>query len=118
MKLFRILAALALAAAVPAARAGFTATDSLQNTSTLRNGTVYRVPSDLRVTSNGNGGNAFRVADGATAVLYIPKGVTLTANGGDASGTTGAGAGIRLDNTLVLLARTLLDLPLTRLMRE
>ena len=27
-------------------------------------------------------------------------------------------AGILLDNTLVLLARTLLDLPLTRLMRE
>ena len=37
-------------------------------------------------------------------MLYIPNGVTLTVNGGNASGTEGAGAGIRVDpgSTLVV----------------
>ena len=86
---------LALCALAPvAARAGFTATNWVNRTATttLTNNTVYVVSDNFRVTANG--GNAFKVAEGATAVLYIQKGATLTANGGNASGTTAAGAGI------------------------
>ena len=45
------------------------------------------------------------IADGATVYIYIPKGLSLTAQGGNASGQTGAGAGILLpqSSTLYLL---------------
>lgn len=48
--------------------------------------------------------NGLTIADGATVRIYIPKGVTLTAQGGDASGQSGAGAGIYLPkgSTLIL----------------
>ena len=46
--------------------------------------------------SNGNCKSGLQIADGATVHFYIPRGVTLTARGGNASGRSGAGAGIEL----------------------
>ena len=45
---------------------------------------------------NGDTESGLTIADGATVHLYIPKGITLTAKGGNASGRNGAGAGILL----------------------
>ena len=59
----------------------------------------YYVSEDLTFTNtiNGDGkGSGMYVQAGKTVNLYIPTGVTLTVKGADASGTTGAGAGILL----------------------
>jgi len=57
--------------------------------------------------SNGSTGSGLSIASGATVYIYIPAGVTLTATGGNASGTTGAGAGIELpeSSTLYLMGK-------------
>ena len=57
--------------------------------------------------SNGATGSGLTIASGATVYLYIPQGVTLTATGGNASGRTGAGAGIELpqNSTLYLMGK-------------
>ena len=57
--------------------------------------------------SNGDTGSGLTIASGATVYLYIPQGVTLTATGGNASGVTGAGAGIELPSgsTLYLMGK-------------
>lgn len=99
---------MALCAALPmAARAGFTARATLSTTQdgpTIINGTVYVVSSDTTIDRPaGSTLSAMYVADNATAVIYIPKNVTLTVNGGNASGTEGAGAGIRLNNGSTLI---------------
>ena len=116
---FRILAyararvrafALSLAAFLPLAilaSTGFTESETLvssYNGKELKDGKVY-------VASDGAGAiftalstkSALRVADGATVVIYIPKGKKLTANGADASGTTGAGAGIEVPTNSTLI---------------
>ena len=59
----------------------------------------YYVSEDLTFTNtiSGDGqGSGMYVQSGRTVTLYIPAGVTLTVKGADASGTTGAGAGILL----------------------
>ena len=59
----------------------------------------YYVSEDLTFTNtiSGDGqGSGMYVQEGKTVTLYIPAGVTLTAIGADAEGTTGAGAGILL----------------------
>lgn len=59
----------------------------------------YYVTEDLTFTNtlSGDGqGSGMYVQAGRTVTLYIPAGVTLTAIGANASGTTGAGAGILL----------------------
>lgn len=59
----------------------------------------YYVSEDLTFTNTISGpgqGSGMYVQEGKTVTLYIPAGVTLTAIGADASGTTGAGAGILL----------------------
>ena len=59
----------------------------------------YYVTEDLtfKNTISGDGqGSGMYVQAGRTVTLYIPAGVTLTAIGADAQGTTGAGAGILL----------------------
>lgn len=59
----------------------------------------YYVTEDLTFTNTISGpgqGSGMYVQEGKTVTLYIPAGVTLTAIGADASGTTGAGAGILL----------------------
>lgn len=57
--------------------------------------------------SNGATGSGLTIADGATVHIYVPAGVTLTANGGNGSGRTGAGAGIELPSgsTLYLMGK-------------
>ena len=100
--------ALVLSGLVPApARAGFTNFQDFDSGfvgfgQTLAGDTVYRVPTDWWLVASA-GNNALNVADNATAVLYIPKGVTLTVNGGNASGTTGAGSGIYVPSSSTLI---------------
>ena len=60
----------------------------------LQSGNYY-VTQNVEYT-NGPCNNGLQIADGATVHLYIPRGVTLTARGGNASGRSGAGAGIYL----------------------
>lgn len=69
----------------------------------LRPGRYY-ITRNLTFSNNTIGGSGMSVSSGATVYLHIPKGVTLTATGHDASGQTGAGAGILLPegSTLVL----------------
>ena len=55
----------------------------------------YYVTEDISFTNNSVGGNGLTIADGATVHIYLCN-VTLTATGGNASGRTGAGAGIYL----------------------
>lgn len=61
---------------------------------TLADGTVYMVNSSMTINSGKSSLNGLKVADGATATIFIPAGITLTVYGKDASGTTGGGAGI------------------------
>ena len=59
----------------------------------------YYVTENLTFTNTSGGegqGSGMYVQAGRTVTLYIPAGVMLTAKGADASGTTGAGAGILL----------------------
>ena len=103
------ISSMSLAAAVLLApcmaRAGFTSSGTIGSSDAgknLENGTVYVVSEDAtlsRTTPN----STLYVRDNATTVIYVKKGVTLTVNGGNASGTEGAGAGIRLNNGSTLI---------------
>lgn len=65
----------------------------------------YYVSQDLTFTNTNGGagqGSGLYVQDGRTVRLYIPKGVTLTAIGANAVGTSGAGAGILLPSGATL----------------
>ena len=62
---------------------------------TLTSGQYY-VTRDVTFSNGSAGGSGLTIAGGATVHIYIPKGVTLTASGADASGRTGGGAGILL----------------------
>ena len=101
------LVALAVFAASPArASTGFKSSGTLDSSNvgkTLYDGTVYVVPQNATI-SRSTPYTALYVADGATAVIYVPTGVTLTVKGGNAKGTEGAGAGIRVPpaSTLVV----------------
>ncbi len=86
-----------------AARAGFDTSGSLGGVgSRLKDGTVYTVFEDKTIT-RGSLYSATYVDDTASTVIYIHKGVTLTIQGGDASGKYGAGAGIRLNSGSTLI---------------
>ncbi|MBR1588110.1 MAG: hypothetical protein IJ658_07280, partial [Kiritimatiellae bacterium] len=89
-----------------AARAGFTSSDTIDSSwagRTLYGNTVYRVTADTTLTGH-NSGPALQVSNaGVTTVIYIPKGITLTVNGGDANGSTGADAGIRVPSGTTLI---------------
>lgn len=65
--------------------------------------TYYYVAGDLSFTNSTPGGSGLTIQ--GTVYLYIPTGSTLTCTGANASGQTGAGAGIELveGNTLNLL---------------
>ncbi len=101
-----VVLAVALSLLVPAvARAGLATSDTIGSGDvgkTLKNNTVYVVPHSVTLTRT-TPYTALYVEPGATTVLYIPNGVTLTVNGGDASGTEGAGAGIRVDSGSTLV---------------
>lgn len=68
----------------------------------LADGTVYMVNSNMTINSGKTSLNGLKVAEGATATIFIPAGVTLTVYGKDASGTTGGGAGILVPATSTL----------------
>ena len=92
---------------VARASTGFTSSDTISSSDigkTLQDGKVYVVSDDLGayITASYTE-SALSVADGATVVIYIPGGKKLTVNGGYASGTTGAGAGIRLNSGSTLI---------------
>ena len=56
----------------------------------------YYITKDLTFSNNKIGGSGISINSDATVHIYVPQGVTLTARGGDGSGTTGGGAGILL----------------------
>ena len=62
---------------------------------TLQNGNTYRFVEDVTFTA-GSSASALKVANSATVTLEILSCATVTLKGGDASGTTGAGAGIEV----------------------
>ena len=87
------------------AQAGFTLSETLDSTSagkTLLNGVVYAVPENLTLSA-GSGVSALKVAENSTAVIYVPRGMGLVVNGGNASGATGAGAGIEVPSSSTLV---------------
>lgn len=106
--------ALALAWGAASAWAGYTATGTLGSGDAgkkLQDGTVYVVPSDATISRIGTTSSALYVADNATAVVFIPQGVTLKVFGGNGNGSTSAGAGIRVNpgSTLVVTGGGMLD---------
>lgn len=71
---------------------------------TLQPGKMYIVRSDM--TLNATSGNGLNVAPkglGQAPILYIPADVTVTVKGANASGTTGAGAGIYVPSNAELI---------------
>ncbi len=90
----KILLTALLAAATMAAEARFSSTHvelTSATNSDLDNNTIYDVSANLEISAN-PGSSAFVVAGGKTVGINIKKGVTLTVNGGAATGATGAGA--------------------------
>ena len=65
--------------------------------------TYYYATGDLSFTNTAAGGSGLTIR--GTVYLYVPEGKTVTCTGANASGTTGAGAGIELTegNTLYLV---------------
>jgi hypothetical protein len=107
-------AVLACCAAAAWGSTGYTATGTLGSGDAgkkLQDGTVYVVPSDATISRIGTTSSALYVADNATAVVFIPQGVTLRVFGGNGNGATSAGAGIRVNpgSTLVVTGGGMLD---------
>ena len=67
----------------------------------LADGDIYTVASDESLQGK-NGESAIAVADGASAIINIRSGATLTVRGGNASGTTGAAPAIRVPENSTL----------------
>ena len=65
--------------------------------------TYYYATGNLSFTNSTAGGSGLTIQ--GTVYLYVPEGMTLTCTGHDASGTTGAGAGVELSagNSLYLI---------------
>lgn len=70
---------------------------------TMTDGNTYVLKNSVTFSNSTVGGSGMRVADGATVVLYVPQGVTLTANGANGEGRIGGGAGIRVPDTATLV---------------
>ena len=101
----RVAVTMAVAALAMAARAGYTKANLPSGGGTLANGTMYVVSdsSPEKTLTGPNGKSALYVAANATAAIFIPAGVTLKVRGGNASGRTGAGAGINIPNGSTLV---------------
>ena len=67
----------------------------------LSDGEIYTVASSETLQGN-DGKSAIAVADGASAVINIKSGATLTVTGGNASGTTGGAPAIRVPESSTL----------------
>ena len=76
---------------------------------TLANGYMYTVTENVTLTGAAAPSttvaavNGLKVAAGATAVLYIPKGVTLTVTGGNGYYRNPGAAGIEVPSTSTLI---------------
>lgn len=79
---------------------------------TMTDGNTYVVENSVAFSNTTAGGSGMTVEEGATVVLYVPAGVTLTArgavgtngaNGGSFVSVTGGGAGIRVPETATLI---------------
>ena len=67
---------------------------------TMTDGNTYIVQNSVSFSNFPVGGSGMSVEDGATVVLYVPQGVTLTARGANGEGRVGGGAGIRVPKHL------------------
>ena len=97
IKAWAVAFAAGLFVLAPSVEAGFTQSQTI-NTKVrrkLENGHIYNVMSDLDARG-ATGFSAFYMDPNSTAVLYIAAGKTLRLNGGNATGMTGAGAGIEI----------------------
>ena len=70
---------------------------------TMTSGNTYVISKSLTFSNSTVGGSGITIANSATVVIYIPSGVTLTANGANSSGQTGGGAGIRVPSSSTLI---------------
>lgn len=70
---------------------------------TMTDGNTYVIQNSVTFSNFMIGGSGMTVADGATVVLYVPAGITLTAIGAHGSGQIGGGAGIRVPETSTLI---------------
>lgn len=69
----------------------------------LENGIIYTITQNVTISAV-DCHSAMKVADGATATIYIPRGLTLTVNGSNGNGRISGGAGITVpsNSTLVI----------------
>ena len=70
---------------------------------TMTDGNTYVIQNSVSFSNISAGGSGMSVEDGATVVLYVPVGVTLTAIGANGSGRIGGGAGIHVPETATLV---------------
>ena len=70
---------------------------------TMTDGNTYIVQNSVSFSNSLVGGSGMSVEDGANVVVYVQKGVTLTAVGANGSGRNGGGAGIRVPETSTLI---------------
>ena len=70
---------------------------------TMTDGNTYVIQDSVSFSNSTAGGSGMEVEDGATVVIYVPAGITLTAIGANGSGQTGGGAGILVPETSTLV---------------
>lgn len=104
--LSRILVGCVAACAATSAWAGFTSQATIGETDwgkVLEDGCIYTVDHSFTLAA-GTMWNALKVKGNATAVLYIPSGITFTVTGGVGGGTRAgyAAIGVPLSSTLIV----------------
>ena len=70
---------------------------------TMTDGNTYVIQNSVSFSNSTVGGSGMSVEDGATVVIYVPYGVTMTAKGADGDGRMGGGAGIQVPETSTLV---------------
>lgn len=70
---------------------------------TMTDGNTYVIKNSVSFSNSTAGGSGMSVADNATVVLYIPTGVTLSANGANGTDRTGGGSGIAVSSSSTLI---------------
>jgi len=70
---------------------------------TMTDGNTYVIQNSVSFSNSTAGGSGMSIEDGATVVLYVPAGISLTAVGANGSGQIGGGAGIRVPETSTLV---------------
>lgn len=70
---------------------------------TMTDGNTYVIQNSVSFSNSTVGGSGISVEGGATVVLYVPQGVTLTAIGANGEGRIGGGAGIFVPDNATLV---------------